>query len=409
MTRARDLADIADKDITGTLTADGLTVDQGSGGQGISLQRSSYDTMDIELSESGFRIRNETDGRTDLFIDGSGNVGIGTSSPQRPLVVSDAGTEGFEFQPGSASGQNTLNHYNRSTSSFVNILTNADQHIFGRADGEKMRIDSSGNVLMGKTDAGSDVVGCTLRSTGQASFTMDGNGPLVLNRKSNDGEIVFLQKNNTTIGHLKVTGGDNFSIDCTSTNHSGLTFAEGNILPRKNGANNNGNIDLGAGSLRFANLYAVNSTIQTSDETEKQNITSLTSAEITAAKAISALFKTYKFRSKVAAEGDAARTHTGVIAQDVQTAMSDAGLDASKYAFWCSDTWWEADETYTDDDGAEQTHTKVYNTADEAPEGATQKTMLGVRYPELLAFVGAATEQRLDSIETRLAALESAS
>ena len=56
-------------DVTG-----GIVVDQESGGQGISLQRSSYDTMDIELSESGFRIRNETDGRTDFFIDGSGKV-----------------------------------------------------------------------------------------------------------------------------------------------------------------------------------------------------------------------------------------------------------------------------------------------------------------------------------------------
>jgi hypothetical protein len=97
-----------------------------------------------------------------------------------------------------------------------------------------------------------------------------------------------------------------------------------------------------------------------------------------------------------------------VIAQKVQTAMSDAGLDASKYAFWCSDTWWEADEKYTDDDGAEQTHTKVYNTADEAPEGATQRTRLGIRYPELLAFIGAATEQRLADLETRVTALEDA-
>jgi len=69
-----------------------------------------------------------------------------------------------------------------------------------------------------------------------------------------------------------------------------------------------------------------------------------------------------------------------VVAQQVQAAMSDAGLDASKYAFWCSDTW-------TNDDGNEQTR-------------------MGVRYPELLAFIGAATEQRLSNIETRLTALE---
>ena len=31
---------------------------------------------------------------------------------------------------------------------------------------------------------------------------------------------------------------------------------------------------------------------------------------------------------------------------------------------------------------------------------------MGIRYPELLAFIGAATEQRLSNIETRLTTLE---
>ena len=88
-------------DVTGTVTADGLTVDQGSGGQGISLQRSGYDTMDIELSESGFRIRNETDGRTDLFIDGSGNVLVGKTSV-------DYTTVGFEATPSSSFQANAM-------------------------------------------------------------------------------------------------------------------------------------------------------------------------------------------------------------------------------------------------------------------------------------------------------------
>jgi hypothetical protein len=52
------------------------------------------------------------------------------------------------------------------------------------------------------------------------------------------------------------------------------------------------------------------------------------------------------------------------------------------------------------------TRTDTYDTAEEAPEGATERTRLGIRYPELLAFVGAATEQRLADIETRLTALE---
>ena len=97
--------------------------------------------------------------------------------------------------------------------------------------------------------------------------------------------------------------------------------------------------------------------------------------------------------------------------------MTDAGLDASKYAFWCSDTWWEtstevaaveADEEAGIEAKDAYTRIDTYQTADEALEGATERTRLGIRYPELLAFIGAATEQRLGDIETRLAALEGA-
>ena len=52
------------------------------------------------------------------------------------------------------------------------------------------------------------------------------------------------------------------------------------------------------------------------------------------------------------------------------------------------------------------TKLNIYNHADEAPEGATERNRKGIRYPELLSFIGAATEQRLTSIEARLDALE---
>jgi len=106
--------------------------------------------------------------------------------------------------------------------------------------------------------------------------------------------------------------------------------------------------------------------------------------------------------------------------------MTDAGLDAGDYAFFISSTWWEtqtevpaveAVAEVLDEDGNVVTeaveaqeayiNTDTYDTAEEAPEGAIERTRLGIRYPELLAFIGAATEQRLANIETRLAALES--
>ena len=159
-----------------------------------------------------------------------------------------------------------------------------------------------------------------------------------------------------------------------------------------NAVRDNG-IDLGGSSSRFDDVHATNGTIQTSDANEKQQIASLTTAEINVAKAISQLFKTFKWNKSVADKGDAARTHTGVIAQEVEQAMTDAGLDAGNYAFFISATWWE--------------HSGVnYPTLADAPEGSTERNRKGIRYPQLLSFVSAATEQRLASIETRLDALE---
>ena len=113
--------------------------------------------LGADLDVNGNEITSASNGDVTINPNGTGDivldakVGIGTSSPQRALVVSDAGAEGFEFFPGSSDTGNTLNHYDRGSSAFIDITTNADKHIFGRADGEKMRINSSGRLLVGTT------------------------------------------------------------------------------------------------------------------------------------------------------------------------------------------------------------------------------------------------------------------
>ena len=95
--------------------------------------------------------------------------------------------------------------------------------------------------------------------------------------------------------------------------------------------------------------------------------------------------------------------------------MTDAGLDASKYAFWCSDTWWTKDREVEAVEANEElgieakdayTFTDKWEKEEDAPEGATKHTVTGVRYAELLAFVSAATEQRLTSIEAENTAIK---
>ena len=357
-----------------------------------------------------------------LFIDGGNDtVGIGKSSNSSGVQLQTSGNvrvEGLLYgADGSASGP-SIRFFNAASGLYH---PGSDALGFVASGSEAMRIDSSGNVMMGTTDTvpsnngASGDAGAAISPDGVFRAARSGNVSLDINRMDSDGDIITLRKDGTSIGTIGTEGGD-LTI---GTGDAALQFVNAsNAIRPWNVATNSSRdsaTDLGTSGDRFEDIFATNTTIQSSDQNEKQQIASLTTAEITAAKALSKLFKTFKWNSAVTAKGDAARTHAGHIAQEVQTAMSDAGLDAANYAFWCSDTWWEtstdvpaveADEEAGIEARDAYTRIDKYYTADDAPEGATERTRLGVRYPELLAFIGAATEQRLADIETRLTALE---
>jgi len=128
-------------------------------------------------------------------------------------------------------------------------------------------------------------------------------------------------------------------------------------------------------------IYAGTGTISTSDENEKQDIESLSEAELRVAKAIKPLMKKYRWKDSVATKGDEARIHIGVIAQDIEAAFAAEGLDAHRYAMFCSDTSYRVNGQAMDKDG--NWHTPE-------TEGAVKFTRLGVRYDQILAFLIAA-------------------
>ena len=268
-----------------------------------------------------------------------------------------------------------------------------DTGITDASDATAVTIDSSENVMINGTvsnPAFSNTANqIALRgSVGTIEASRDGGGCLELNRKTSDGTIVNFRKDGTTIGSINCNGG---SLDIGGGD-VGIGFyqvADG-IVPINNGtgALRDDAIDLGNASGRFDDIHATNSSIQTSDQNEKQDIASITSKELSVAKKLSALFKTFRWKSKVAEKGDKARTHTGIIAQEIQSAFSAEGLDVSKYGLFTSSTWWEKDE-------------RVYFTKEEAPKDATERTRLGVRYPELFSFIFSSIEARLTALESK--------
>ena len=156
-------------------------------------------------------------------------------------------------------------------------------------------------------------------------------------------------KDSTHIGTILSSGGVQMGIGSLDT---GLLFAQNieAILPwnMSSNAGRDDAIDLGRSATRFDDIYATNGSIQTSDKNEKQDIESLSDAEKKVAVACKGLLKKFKWKSAVAEKGDKARTHFGIIAQDLQDAFTAEGLDAGDYAMFIS-------STFTNDEGKEQT------------------------------------------------------
>ena len=182
-------------------------------------------------------------------------------------------------------------------------------------------------------------------------------------------------KNVTMASGLLENDTADLKIYSTDSSHTGLRFAAGYVGPtNETGGSTDGVAAFGASAYRWATFYATSGSINTSDRNEKQDIEELTDAEKRVAVAAKGLLRKYKFKDAVEKKGDKARTHFGIIAQDLKDAFEAEGLDASKYGMFCSDTWWETEDDF-------------FETQEEAPEGATERTRLGVRYSELLAFI----------------------
>jgi len=335
-------------------------------------------------------------------IDSSGNVGIGTSSPSGKLHIQRANAGNFLYMNDSiASGMTILS--SSSDIIFQHQSTNG-QFVFQNSSGtDRLRIDSSGNLLVGKTVNDNVTNGTVLRSGSYISSVTSNEISLLLNRANSDGDIALFRKDGTTVGSIGCNDSYVYIVGSRETG-AGLKLGSNRVSPSTStGLNRDNAISFGYASARFDDIYATNGTIQTSDRNEKQDIEALSEAEARVAVACKGLLRKFRWKDAVAEKGDEARIHFGIIAQDLQDAFAAEGLDAGRYAMFISSTWWEAERVVTaveevlDDEGnvvteavAEHTVVEHYESAEEAPEGATERTRLGVRYPELLAFIIAA-------------------
>jgi hypothetical protein len=331
------------------------------------------------------------EGTARVTIDDTGNLGLGTVSPTNPLHILSTEANQIVLEANSTTVgpnivfQNTDGHLARIASAETNTL----RFEVGPSDTEAMRIDQDGVILIGKTAADVTAVGIELLAEGIANFRRVDQAAIDVRRQGTAGDIALFRSDNSA--YIKIGQSGNAGYIDGVSGDTGLKFEGAHIRPRDNGADVDNAVDLGSGVYRFDDVYATNGTINTSDRNDKQDIEVLSDAEQRVAVAAKGLMRKFRWIDAVAKKGDDARIHCGIIAQDLQAAFAAEGLDAGRYAMFISKTWWETTETFTDEEtGEERTRTITYDTQEEAPEGATERTRLGVRYSELLAFIIAA-------------------
>jgi hypothetical protein len=164
-----------------------------------------------------------------MTLDASGNLGVGTTSPETILHVAKASSGGLGAQfvldntagsalnnaveisfltDGGASATGTRNARIRAVNqSAGDGAANLQFWTWnGAADAERARITSGGDFLVGKTSTTFSTAGATIYANGAAQFTVNANEVLDLNRLSSDGTLQRFFQDSVEEGSISVSG-----------------------------------------------------------------------------------------------------------------------------------------------------------------------------------------------------------
>jgi len=191
-----------------------------------------------------------------MVIKPSGDVGIGTTSPNSYTdytTLTINGTNGglLDFETnGTFVGEVFADSTNglglqAIGSTYIRFLTNSD---------ERMRIDASGNLLVGKTANDNTTQGGSIRA-GESSFVSGDSRALTIVRNTNDGDLAQFRQAGTTVGSIG-TLLDGLHIGSTGGTDAYIGFTNSIVYPSTSaGVGRDAAIDLGTSDHRFKDLY----------------------------------------------------------------------------------------------------------------------------------------------------------
>jgi len=158
-----------------------------------------------------------------MRIDSAGRVSINTTAATELLnVAASAGNgAGVEFAGNGTTVGSTSAFYGQGSGSDAYVWNRANNSIlFGTNNVEKMRLESSGNLLVGTTDgliynhSGSGAVdGVVLGASGVIQATAASGEVLFLNRLVSDGTILDFRKDGSFVGSIRSRAGNGICLD----------------------------------------------------------------------------------------------------------------------------------------------------------------------------------------------------
>lgn len=382
---------------------------------GVGLQALSGNTIGSSNVAIGYRA---------LFAntEGNTNTGMGRHALSNITTGDDNTAVGYNAGNGITTGSNNTiigaNVTGLSASLSNNII------LADGAGNQRININNLGYVGIG-TSGASELLDVH-SDTEMAVVEIDG--------ASGQGSRMYFSEDGVRKWQIGGWTGDTFRIFDQTRGQTSLIVNAGNISP-----GDDDNLNLGASSVRWSQLYAATGTINTSDEREKNWIGAIDDAHFAAGLEIQSELGFYQWNDAVDEKGeDGARCHFGARAQRVWNIFAKHGCcdpikngkpGKTPLAMLCFDAWDEEVEpiyeTVTktrpeeretgqlDDDGEpimeivevpyeEQVDTGKTRVAREAGD------RFGFRIDQLNSFLIAVQARRQDELEARISELEAA-